>query len=73
MNKQHLEAMFTKSKTRFFREKLYDSKCIWLYYCKLNCHLGELLQICNPKVKAHLDGYVCMYLHITFLVLVLAI
>lgn len=72
MNKQHLEAMFTKSKKYFFGERLYNSKCIWLYYCKLNCHLGELLQICNPKVKAPLDDYVCMYLHTALLVLILA-
>jgi len=72
MNKQHLEAMFTKSKKHFSGERLYNSKCIWLYYRKLNCHLSELLQICNPKVKTCLDDHVCVYLHTTLSVLILA-
>lgn len=55
-----------------FWERLYNSKVIWLYYCKLNCHLCELLQMCNPKVKACLDYYVYMYLYTTLSVLILA-
>lgn len=76
-NKHHLEVMFTivmcpRCLFFFFFLRLYNSKCTWLYYCKLYWHLGKLLQIWNPKVKAHLDDYVWMYSHTALLVLILA-